>query len=276
MNSSTDAPRRLPPKKLTLDEFFRAARNTLFREAMFRHQLLHDIYTTCAHMRKSVHLYEPEIDVSGFDLVVDNLLSTLRFQLKSKMSTSRTSSWDIHKILLRPNVRELNSLPFVPDSSGHGYMGGVILITATIADEKITYRYSYTDALVICAMNMGIAAPKHPISRQSVTATFKELTRPDFEPGQMKIPQAAFWKFSSLEKLLQFAGFHENSMLPVRFNLHRAISQWYLKECRDPLTPNRDRSAAMANQMVEEMLGLPLTVWPVPIPEEDSAVEEHE
>lgn len=243
--------------QLSLEEFLKLPDASLFREAMFRHQLLHEIYLTCAYKKRNVHVYEPEIDVSGFDMVIDDLQSTLRFQIKSKMSTSKASSWNIHKGLLRPNIESLNSLPFNPDSGGVGYMGGVILITATIKEDQVSYSYSYTDALVICAMNLNIGVPSQNAAlHRSIAATFKELTRVDYRPALIKIPENVFWKFASLQKLLEFAGFDVSSMNPYRYNLHRALSQIYRMECKDPLRKTPEDAQEFAKAMISEMLAL--------------------
>jgi hypothetical protein len=211
----------------TLENFLRNPVNSLFREAMFRHDLLHAIYHECAKLHRNVHIYEPEIDVSGFDIVLDDLSNTLRFQLKSKMANVRTRKWKIHKTLLRPNSKCLNSLPFCPDSGGVGYMGGVILIRASVTNENLSYSYLYTDALVICALNKGIFAPTSQASKTAIYNTFKELTKPDYACVPIELPEASFWKFTSLKHLLQFAGLNIDSSNPVRDTLHRCVSSLY-------------------------------------------------
>ena len=224
---------------------------------MFRHQLIHDIYITCANRRRNVHLYEPEIDVSGFDLVIDDLSSTLRFQLKSKMTDSSVRGWEIHKLLLRPTITHLNNLPFCSDSSGIGYMGGVILITGHASENAVTYSYSYTDALVISAINKGINPPTLPGQLNAVQTAFRELTQPDFNPDRIWIPQAAFWSFPSLDHILQFAGFNVNSTMTVRHHMLQCLSQLYCKECNDPICPNAEDSKRFVEGELTRFLATP-------------------
>ena len=208
----------------SLTSFLRNPSNSLFRESMFRHDLLHRIYHECAIAQRNVHIYQPEIDVSGFDIVLDDLSNTLRFQLKSKLADAKTRRWNIHKTLLRPNLACLNSLPFSPDSGGAGYMGGVILICADLQGDEIKYSYLYTDALVICAMHEGIHGPSWAAGKKVIEDTFEELTQRDFQAGMMELPQTAFWRFASLKCLLEFAGLNVDSSNPVRQQVHRCVS----------------------------------------------------
>ena len=214
---------------------------------MFRHDLLHGIYQACAAARKSVHIYEPEIDISGFDIVVDNLFRTLRFQLKSKLIGSATRAWSIHKTLLRPNLECLNSLPFIPGGEGAGYMGGVILIEADITEANIQYSYSYTDVLVICAKHASIFGPSSSLGKAAVTSIFKELVRPDLECKPMILKKEVFWKFSNLGNLLKFAGLSSD----VRDNFHLCVSSLHH---RPPMHGNKKLSAEASRRLAESIL----------------------
>lgn len=218
-----------------------------------RHYLLHEIHLAFARYGQSVQIYEPEVDTFGYDIILDDLIRTRRIQLKTTLSVSTTSKWDIHKILLRPDVHHLNRLPFCPDSGGLGYMGGVILTSAHIVNDQIQYRYSYTDVLVICAIHAGVASPLGVSQRRSVEATYRELTRPDYRPGKISLRMPCFWTFRSIRPVLMLAGFDLGTTINPRHMLLEAVGRLIGHPHSEDAEPRTSR-VPLADRTIRNML----------------------
>lgn len=221
---------------------------------MMRHQLMHDIHLTFANHRQRIQIYEPEVDSFGYDIILDDLIRTRRIQLKTTLSTSTTSKWDIHKILLRPDHQHLNRLPFCPDSGGHGYMGGVILIRAHVDGDSVKYSYSYTDVLVICAIAAGVRPPSSSAQRRSVQTTFTELTRPDYRPGKISIRPPCFWTFNNLQPVLELAGFDLGHPVPPRHILMEAVGRPESRMSTGDGSQPKPSLIPLANRIISEMI----------------------
>lgn len=178
------------------------------RERMFRHRLLFDVHEAFARANAKVQVYDTEVDVAGFDVILDSLTSIRRFQLKTVASNAKTSVWKIHRYLLAPNIHILNHTPFASDSGGIGYMGGVILTVIEASERTVKIRYFYTDAFVIAAMQLGIFRPRHPNHARAVEAVFKLMTAPTYHKVLIKLRRCCFWEMSNIDSLLKVAGFH--------------------------------------------------------------------
>lgn len=236
-----------------LAEFLSESRFSVHREIMMRHQMLHDIHLTFARFGKTIYSYEPEVDSGGFDIVIDDMLHSARFQLKTKLAGSSTSSWEIRGHLLRPDHDHLNHLPFSPDSYGIGYMGGVILSEARIEQGKIEYKHFYTDCLVILAQHFGIAPPSKKAERESVAKCFRELTKITTRPGKITLTKSCFWKFSSLRPIMALAGFQVGYCGHVRHVLLNAVSCLSSRPQRDRLFESKEQAIAAAESALDEI-----------------------
>ena len=219
-----------------------------------RHQLMHDLHLTFARFGQCIQIYEPEVDASGYDIILDDLIRTRRIQLKTKLKTASTGIWKVHKILLRPDIASLNKMPFSPDSGGHGYMGGIILTVADSSGDEIRYTYRYSDALVICARHYGVLSPATAAERRSLDATFAELTEPDYRPNRVTIRPPCFWTFSSLRPILALAGFDLGYEVPPRQILIDTVAR-HARRISVPHSRELDHeSLQLANKVLQPLL----------------------
>ncbi|MDY7015824.1 MAG: hypothetical protein SVX43_19970, partial [Cyanobacteriota bacterium] len=111
-----------------LAKFLNQPTNSTYRECLLKHKFLFDVQLAFANKGRRLLVYESEYDRDGFDLIFDDLTCHKHFQMKSVVHPSKTSSFEIHRTLLRPSLRELDYYPVSPDSFGLGYGGGVLLI----------------------------------------------------------------------------------------------------------------------------------------------------
>ena len=232
-----------------LHQFLNAGQNSQHREAMMRHQSMHDLHLTFARFGRRIQIYEPEVDAFGYDIILDDLIRTCRIQLKTKLKTAATNVW-VHKILLRPDIANLNMMPFSPDSGGNGYMGGVILTVADVNHDDVRYTYLYSDALVICASHYGVRAPATYAQRCSLATTYRELTEPDYRPKTVKIRRSCFWSFSSLRPVLALAGFDLGYEIHPRQILADTVAR-HAQRVSGPHSTQRDQNAVhLANNVL--------------------------
>jgi len=92
------------------------------------HRLIYDLQFAASKIGYFLEVYKGEVDQDGFDIILDDRDNIRKIQVKTVISGSRTSSWQIHKALLRPHYRFVEKLGFEPSPEGEGYQGGVILM----------------------------------------------------------------------------------------------------------------------------------------------------
>jgi hypothetical protein len=122
--------------------------NTHAREEVLNHRLLYDLQIAAGDCGYHLASYRPEVDHDGFDVILDDRDSLRKLQLKS-VCNHGTSSWEIHKGILRPSFRTWEQFGF-DFTASWGTEGGVILIDVVDQDgDGFTVSYSYTDIYYI-------------------------------------------------------------------------------------------------------------------------------
>ena len=208
-----------------LAEFLNRPVNSLYRECLLKHKLLFDIQLAFANNGRRLLIYESEYDQDGFDLIFDDLNLHKHFQVKSIVSPSKTSSFEIHRNLLRPSLKEIDYYPVSPDSFGIGYGGGVLLIEVVPNASDLSVNYYFTDGLILSAFSAGIFRYKLSVSQGSVEKCFQKFADPTQYGGKIKITKPCFIKFVSLSKLFSYCGFQIEDCGGARFNLLRAVAR---------------------------------------------------
>ncbi|MGY3618114.1 hypothetical protein [Bradyrhizobium sp. USDA 10063] len=106
--------------KSRLAEFFSDRHNNTSREKMFFNRLHFDLKLSAAHSNYALSIFAPEVDRDGFDVSLDDGDLDRRFQLNTVLKIAGTSSWDIHKRLLRPSLAYAQLLGFPQSQAGIG------------------------------------------------------------------------------------------------------------------------------------------------------------
>lgn len=138
-------------KAANLRKFFAAGVNSTTRERIFFNRLSFDLKIAAAREDYHLHLYEPDVDRSGFDIVVEDEDRVGWFQTKAVLSSASTNAWDISVRFLRPALEVAENYAFDPVEAGRG--GGVILIEIddSTVNGDVTYRYTDFDVLAAIA-----------------------------------------------------------------------------------------------------------------------------
>lgn len=134
-----------------LRQYFADAHNTVTRERIFFKRLSFDLTIAAARAGYHLHLYEPDVDRDGFDIVAEDGETVGWYQTKAALSGAGTSEWKIANGFLRPSLDAGDAYGFDPPDVGRG--GGVILIEIDEQSElgNVTYRYTDFDVLVAIA-----------------------------------------------------------------------------------------------------------------------------
>lgn len=191
---------------MALKEFLENPDFTHDRELMLMHKLIYDCRLVLARLEDRLQVFQGEVDHDGFDVMFDDRDQSKRFQVKTVFGG--TTSWNIHRSLLRPTAEWADYYGYDASPTGIGIGGGVILqeIDVRPADELLVH-YSYTDLNIIRAFNLEIIKRPHAYSQKTVVGLFQELRR---GRGKETIPIArgAFVDAKGPAELLALAEFN--------------------------------------------------------------------
>ena len=139
-----------------LSEFFKKPRNSARRESLLLNRMSYDLQLAAASSGYYVKVYISDVDDNGYDIIVDSEVTTQKLQVKSFLSTSKTSTWKIAKGLIKPNITDQ---PLVIDWTNihpPGIGGGVVLQEVSLSESDISIVYYYTDIWLITLYARGI------------------------------------------------------------------------------------------------------------------------
>jgi hypothetical protein len=227
---------------MSLSTFFNDPDNFVTREKIFLNKLCFDLKLAAAHRHMPLQIFTPEVDRGGFDIIVDDSDIQRRFQLKSFTKSSGTSSWKIHKRLLRPEFQYAEALGFEFSPEGVGLGGGLIVISIDETDDACPVTYHYTDVFILTAFAEGLITGLSKTQRENVTKVLQELHRGSGRE-RVSVPLSLCLKVRSPSSLLAIAGYHSTE----------ASYQWWsnlLTALRDGFrineTPASDEPSARA------------------------------
>ncbi|NKJ07903.1 MULTISPECIES: hypothetical protein [unclassified Rhizobium] len=201
-------------KSKNLRKFFAEPKNQTTRERIFFNRLSFDLKIAAARNKYHLHLYEPDVDRDGFDIVVEDGDNTLWFQTKAVLSSAGTSTWEASTGLLRPNLMAAESYGFDPVEAGRG--GGIILIEIDDSNTGGQVTYSYTDFDIIVAISEGflierprrIQTGRPPAAARQVANEAIQALRVAKRDEKVSIPEKLFVRLKSPDDLLGVMGLH--------------------------------------------------------------------
>lgn len=142
-----------------LSDYLETPANLHAREELFNYRLLFDVKLAAAHHGYHLLTYYSDVDHDGFDIIFDDHHTVRKVQLKTVSSTKTTSSWEIHRSILRPERQNWERLGFYHPGVMHetdvGVEGGVILVEFDATDAQLPVAYYFTDIYVITAIALG-------------------------------------------------------------------------------------------------------------------------
>ncbi len=197
-----------------LEKFLLADVNSRTKESLINYKLFYDLKLSAALDGYDLSLYTPDVDRDGFDIILDDRDSVRKIQLKTVLITNKkdkraatTSSWDIHKAILRPDMEFCSRLGFESSPFGVGVQGGVILILIDVSESGLSISYAYTDIFVITALHLGLVH-KTPKIRKNVFENFYAGVKEGISSEKIAVPRSLFVDAVSPEHLLGLMSLH--------------------------------------------------------------------
>lgn len=222
MTSKTDS---------NLKKFFQAPINTTTRERIFFSRLSFDIKIAAARAGYHLHLYEPDVDRDGFDIVIEDEDSTRQVQTKAVLSGVPTNSWQITAGLLRASASDQDVYEISPVDGGRA--GGVVLIEIDGKTEDGKVVYSYTDYEILTAIAEGYLLEEPPFSKKrgrvamparlEAAEVLKKVWTVD-RGDKVTLSRRLFVRLNSTDQLLAMIGMRSNWIGFARFSVKQAVA----------------------------------------------------
>jgi len=190
-----------------LESFLFKEENSRTKESLINYRLFYDLKLAAALRGYDLSLYTPDVDRDGFDIILDDQDSVRKIQLKTVLKNATTSTWHIHKTMLRPDIEFCEELGFEPTQSGTGVQGGVILMELDPQKDSMDIRYYYTDVFVITALFLGIVN-RSPKIRKTIFDSYYNNIRDGSSNDKMPVPKSLFVEAKSPEHLLGLMALH--------------------------------------------------------------------
>lgn len=193
--------------------------NTQIREDILNQKLFFDLKEASAQSKIHLKIFKSDVDVDGFDIIIDNnddLL--LKCQVKSRFDAT-TSYFGIHRIMLKPNYYVFNEFEFSSPSGCPSDNRGAIQIDGDVINNKITTKYYYLDIFLLRAMELGI----FKLTNQTRTKAEQVLKSLRHESGKsndkIDILQSLFFPVKNMQCLLAIIGFHSEHHGNLSYNI---------------------------------------------------------
>ncbi len=193
------------------------------RERIFFHKLAYDLKVGSINSDQSLHIYEAEVDDSGYDIVVDNgYYNTRKFQVKTRLNPGGATKWECHSQLFCPSPNQESDWQFREwnGREAWGYDGGFILMDIEWlngTEPKITY--SYCDLSILMAIRDGFF---NNDKKQEKASDVLRATRKDQHKDirKFKLPQSMLVKPKNTECLLSLMRFNTNLDTSGVYTIH--------------------------------------------------------
>lgn len=193
--------------------------NTQVREDILNQKLFFEIKEASALRRIHLKAFRSDVDVDGFDIIIDNnddLL--LKCQVKSRFDAT-TAYFDIHRIMLKPNHYVFAEFEFTAPVGCPSDYRGVIQIDGDVKDNKIVTRYYYLDIFLLRAMELGI----FKLTTQSKAKAEEILKELRYGKGKsnekIEVLQSLFFPVKDVQSLLAIMGFHSEHHVNLSYNI---------------------------------------------------------
>lgn len=190
-----------------LESFLFQEENSRTKESLVNYRLLYDLKLAAALSGYDLILYTPDVDRDGFDIIIDDRDKVRKIQLKTVLKNSTTSTWHIHKTMLRPDVGFCDQLGFEPSPFGTGVQGGVILMELDPNPSSMGISYYYTDVFVVTALYLRIVN-QTPKVRETVFDSFYRNVRDGVSNEKLSLPKSLFVEAKGPEHLLGLMVLH--------------------------------------------------------------------
>ncbi len=196
-----------PPNNL--EEFLKEPSHSHAKESILMNRLIYDFKLAAGLRGYYLESYTSDVDHEGFDIIFDDQDQIKKLQVKTVMRSASTSTWEIHKRLLRPQMYAIDKLGFELSPTGEGVQGGIVLMEINPSDLNLEVKYFYTDIIIIVAFYLEIIYRTHQASKNVIERVYRDL-HTGLSNEKVTLPKSCFLSTVNPEQLLALAGFHNN------------------------------------------------------------------
>lgn len=206
------------------NEFLNAPAHSHAKEELFNYRLLYDMKLAAADRGYHLLTYYSDVDHDGFDIIFDDRDTLKKVQLKTVRRGAATNSWDIHKHLLRPTLRnwEVFGYDFV---ASPGVEGGVVLMEYEVGAQSTAVDYYYTDLYVI-TMSALEFRNVHYATRDAAQGIYTAVGQGGSNET-VAVSRGCFVRAASPQHLLALIGLHSEHLNNWRGLARLAIGEHY-------------------------------------------------
>ena len=226
-----------------LRSFLKEPANTTARESLIGSRISYDLKLMAALRGYDLRIYTPDVDRDGFDIILDDKDREVKIQLKTVLDDSKTSSWKIHKTMLRPSYEFCEELGFECSPEGTGIQGGIILVELSPGSDSLDVTYYYTDILVITALHRRIVNKSPKIQKKTFCSFYRKIMS-GTSHDKINVPRSFFVKAKTPDHLLGLMGLHSKSHVGWFHLIDIA------KGLNDPELPIHIRSQYLAEELI--------------------------
>lgn len=193
--------------KNRLEEFFSSAKNSTRRESILINKMSYDLQLAAAINGYYLKVYMSDVDDNGYDIIIDSEMVTKKLQVKSLLTTSKTSSWKISKGLIKPDIDEQPYLVAWNNLHPPGIGGGILLQEVKLHERDISIIYYYTDIWIITLFFYGIIGKTR---HQKLAQKFLMALHHGHFHDKQSISKTLFLRMKSPDHLLPIMGINSS------------------------------------------------------------------
>lgn len=175
-------------------------------ENIFKHKFLYDVSLAAARRGYSLGIYRSEMDVEGFDVILNDKDVMKPLQLKTVIG--KTGGWSIHKSILRPSAVIAERHEGGATHTTVGIEGGIVLQKISIEKSDAQVEYFYTDYFILNLLYKRIIL-RNVRTYAAISRVLNEM-REGKGSSKITIPKGIFVKAKSADSLLTLCGLHSN------------------------------------------------------------------
>lgn len=181
--------------------------NTQVREDILNQKLFFELKEASAKRKVHLKTIRTDVDIDGFDIIVDNNDDNLlKCQIKSRFN-STTPYFDIHKVMLKPSYYFYDSFGFLEPMGCPNDVRGTILIDAKIENGKISTQYYYLDIYLLRGLELGMFSFNSQSKKMASDLLNKLRDYNNYRDKKIRVIHSLFFPVKNVDALLSLMGF---------------------------------------------------------------------
>ncbi|MDY0144144.1 MAG: hypothetical protein RBR97_19865 [Bacteroidales bacterium] len=202
---------------------------TTVREELFNHKLFYDLKMAAARREYHLKIFQSNVDIEGFDIMLDDNQKACRFQLKTRFNSQTRVLKNIHSVMLLPKRRNANLIRF-DNGICPTLDNGVIFIDIKYLENDICPKvdYYYLDFYLLHSISEEFISSKLKYKCKA-QAILEELLCSKRKNKRIKVPISLFIKLKDASSLLAICGFDSEENNTLQYFYMKIFAKEYEK-----------------------------------------------